>query len=96
MALGSLANRGTLVDIAISSTRIEFPLELLAGERRILSSSNYLIPEFSLALDLVASGQIKLQPVITHQWRIEEAERVFQEHLEKERYHIFKSVLQMG
>lgn len=95
MALGSLANKGTLVDLAISSTWIELFLESLAGERKILSSSNYLIPEFSLALDLVASGKVKLQPMITHQWQIEEAERVFKQHLEKEKYRIFKSVLHL-
>lgn len=96
MALGSLANKGTLVDLAISSTQVNIPLESLAGERQIRSSSNYLIPEFSTALDLVASSKIKLAPTITHRWRIEEAERVFKEHLEKEKYGIFKSVLHLG
>ncbi len=96
MALGSLANKGTLIDLAISSTRINFSLEVLAGERQIRVSSNYLIPEFNIALDLVVSGKVKLQPMITHQWRIEEAARVFKDHLEKEKYRIFKSVLQLS
>jgi len=93
-ALPSLANRGSLVDIAVSDVRLDFPLTALAGERQLRTSSNYLEPEFGAALDMIASGKVEVAPMITHRWRIDEAAEVFEQHVDKEEHRIFKSVLE--
>jgi len=77
-ALRMLAPGGTLVSMAINSNKVSFRLMDLGGERSIRSSCNYLFPEFQIGVDLAAAGRLKLQPLITHRFPLEEAGAAFE------------------
>jgi threonine dehydrogenase-like Zn-dependent dehydrogenase len=92
-AMEILAAQGILVNLATNVTQISFNLLELGSEKMIRSSSNYLIQEFQMAIDLVASGKISVKPMITHHLSVDETEKGFLMLMQKEKHGAFKIII---
>lgn len=65
-SLAMLKKGGTCVLLATHETEISFPSLMLSGERTLKTSANALYSDFPRALDLLASGRILVDPLISH------------------------------
>jgi threonine dehydrogenase-like Zn-dependent dehydrogenase len=63
--------------MAAKEDEFGFPSLLLSGERTIRTSSNAIYTDFPRAIELVSAGQIKLEPLITHRFKLSDAEKAF-------------------
>jgi 2-desacetyl-2-hydroxyethyl bacteriochlorophyllide A dehydrogenase len=72
-SLKLLRRGGRLILLAIPSQEVSFDPSLLSGERVIMSSANNTYPCFPLAIELMESGKVKADPIITHQYPLMEA-----------------------
>lgn len=75
--LKMLARGGRLILVAVSRKTITIDITMLSGERLITSSANNLYHEYTIAVELMASGRIKVRPFITHVFRLEEIHEAF-------------------
>jgi threonine dehydrogenase-like Zn-dependent dehydrogenase len=64
-----------------------------SGERRIMSSANNRYRDFPRAIELMASGTIRVKPLITHRFALREAAQAFRVMLHKDREQAYKVVL---
>lgn len=92
--LAMLANEGILLNVATKHLNVTFNLTDLGGERMIRGSSNYLIPEFQMAVDLFVSGQIHTAPWVTKRVGLGDVPAAFAELLGKESSGVFKVVVE--
>ena len=92
--LSILGNQGVLVNMATKKLDVTINLTDLGGERMLRGSSNYLIPEFQMAVDLLVAGQIKAAPWITHRVPLEAVPDTFAMLLDKEASGAFKAVVE--
>jgi len=94
--LGLLGEGGTLVLMAVHDMSLAVnPLEI-GSERSIKTSCNFLPEEFPLSLSLVASGQIDVEPWITHRFALEDVKQAFDTMLNKEQNGAFKIMIEPG
>ncbi len=77
-ALGMLAPGGTLMLMAGAAAGLTLEPEQMAGERVVTTSSNNLPAEFARGLELLASGKVVVEPMITHTFDLVDAVRAFQ------------------
>ena len=91
--LKCLARAGRYVLLAVTKEKVEIELTMLAGERIITTSANNLFPEYTTAVELLASGRVKVKPFITHIFKLEEYKEAFNVALNKEEYDAIKVVL---
>jgi len=91
--LKSLARAGRYVLLAVSRRKITIDITMFAGERIITTSSNNLFPEYTTAVELLASGKVKVKPFITHIFKLDEIHEAFNIALNKEKYNAIKVVL---
>jgi len=92
--LSILGNQGVLVNMATKKLDVTINLTDLGGERMLRGSSNYLIPEFQMAIDLLVAGQIKAAPWITHRLPLQAVPDTFAMLLNKEASGAFKAVVE--
>ncbi len=92
--LSALEKSGILVLLAVHAEPIAFPPTLLNGERRIVSSANNRYRDFPEAIELLASGKVKVEPLITHRFPLRDAEKAFKLMIDKEMHEVFKVILQ--
>lgn len=72
-----LARGGRLINLAVHD-RVDSVNQLLtAGERMVMTSANFRYDEFPVALDLLASGRVRADPLITHTFGIDQALEAF-------------------
>lgn len=76
-ALATLAPGGTLMLMAGAADGLRLDTASLAGERTVTTSSNNLPEDFARGLELLASGEIVVAPMITHTFPLAEAEEAF-------------------
>ena len=88
-----LNKSGSLVLLAVHEDTIPVTSVLLSGERKLLTSANNKYHHFQEAIDLMAQGQIKVLPLITHRFHLQEAHEAFQVMFDKDRYQAYKVVL---
>lgn len=92
--LSVLGNQGVLVNMATKNLDVTINLTDLGGERTWRVSSNFLIPEFQMALDLLTAGQINAAPWITHRFALDQTPEAFSQLLDKETSGAFKAVIE--
>lgn len=76
-ALGTLELGGTLMLMAGAADGLRLDTASLAGERVVTTSSNNLPEDFARGLELLASGEIAVDPMITHIFPLTEAVEAF-------------------
>jgi 2-desacetyl-2-hydroxyethyl bacteriochlorophyllide A dehydrogenase len=76
--LGALATRGVLVMMATKDDEIHFPALMLSGERTIKTSTNSLYSDFPRAIDLVHSGAVRVDPLVTHRFALRDGVQAFE------------------
>jgi len=91
--LKCLARAGHYILLAVTKEKVEIELTALAGERIITTSANNLFPEYSIAVELMASGKVKVKPFITHIFKLDEVNEAFNVAINKEEYEAIKVVL---
>ena len=92
-SLSILDKSGTVVLLAVHEKKFLIAPIWFSGERRIMSSSNNKYGDFPRAIELIASGTIKVKPLITHRFPLREAQQAFQVMLHKDREQAYKVVL---
>ena len=68
---------GTLKLLAVKDHQENLSTLLLAGERKVMTSANFDPPEFAEGLDLIASGRVRVDDLITHRFPLERAVEAF-------------------
>jgi 2-desacetyl-2-hydroxyethyl bacteriochlorophyllide A dehydrogenase len=91
--LSILDKSGSLVLVSVQADLFEFSSVSLSGERRIVSAANNRYKDFPEAIDLLASGVVKVKPLITHRFPLSEAKEAFDIMIHKENVSAFKIVL---
>jgi threonine dehydrogenase-like Zn-dependent dehydrogenase len=91
--LGLLEKSGTLVLLAIYEKSVPLAPIALSGERRIVTAANNEYKDFPQAIELMASGQIVVKPLITHRYALKDAQKAFDTVLDKDKNKAFKVVL---
>lgn len=92
-SLGILKKGGTLVLMATKQDDVRFPALLLSGERTIKTSSNAMYADFPRAIELLATGQIQVDPLITHRFSLTQALEAFSTACNKSKTGAIKIVL---
>ena len=82
--LEMLARGGRLVAVAIKPDAVQVRAALLSGERTITTTANSPYPDFSQAIDLLASGRMNAAPMLTHRFPIERGLEAFETALSRE------------
>ncbi|MFC1716082.1 zinc-binding dehydrogenase [Candidatus Poribacteria bacterium] len=92
-SLRLLRRGGKLILLAIPSQNIIFDPALLSGERVIMSSANNMYWCFPQAIELMESGKVKADPIVTHQYPLSEAAEAFRVAEDKEKSGAIKVIL---
>lgn len=92
-SLKLLRRGGKLILLAVPSQEVSFDPALLSGERVIMSSANNAYPCFPLAIELMGSGKVKADPIVTHQYPLVDAPEAFRVAEDKEKNDALKVVL---
>ena len=92
-SLRMLRKGGTLVLLATKDKNISFPALLLSGERTIRTSSNAYYSDFPRALAMLASGIVRVDPLISHRLPLTSALDAFQIACNKSKSGAIKVVL---
>jgi 2-desacetyl-2-hydroxyethyl bacteriochlorophyllide A dehydrogenase len=92
-SLSILKKGGTLVLLATKEPEIRFPALLLSGERTVRTSSNAMYSDFPRALEFLASGTIRVAPLITHRFALTDAVKAFEAACDKDQYGAIKIVI---
>jgi threonine dehydrogenase-like Zn-dependent dehydrogenase len=91
-----LARGGRLVNLAVHDREDRFNQLLTAGEKSIMTSANFKYEEFPIAMDLLCSGRVKAEPLITHRFPIDQAVEAFSIADDKETSGAIKVVVNPG
>jgi threonine dehydrogenase-like Zn-dependent dehydrogenase len=91
--LGLLRKGGTLVLMATKEKDLHFPALLLSAERTIRTSSNALYSDFPRAIEFLATGRIRVEPLITHRFALTQALEAFRTACNKSETGAIKIVL---
>ncbi len=92
-SLGLLRKGGTLVLMATKEADLRFPALLLSAERTIRTSSNALYTDFPRAIECLATGKIRVDPLITHRFALTQALEAFETACNKSRTGAIKIIL---
>jgi threonine dehydrogenase-like Zn-dependent dehydrogenase len=92
-SLGLIKNTGLVVLLATKNEEINFPALLLSGERTIKTSTNAMYTDFPRAIELLASGLVKVDPMITHRFNLSEGVKAFKTAVDKAQNQAIKIVL---
>ena len=68
----------TLILMVTREDKLVFPSLLLSGERTIKTSSNAMYANFPNAIELVSTGQVRVDPLITHRFALSDALAAFE------------------
>lgn len=88
-----LARGGRLINLAVHDREETLNRLLTAGERTIMTSANFKYEEFPAAIELLESGRVNAEPLITHCFPIEQAVEAFHVAESKEEYGSIKVVI---
>ena len=83
-SLELLDKGGTVVLLATKDKQLVLPSLNLSGERTIRTSSNALYSDFPRALELLATGEVNVKPLISHRFPLSQAVEAFEVACNKE------------
>lgn len=92
-SLRMLRKGGALVLLATKDKDIRFPALLLSGERTLRTSSNAMYSDFPRALEMLATGRIDVDPLISHRFPLSQAIQAFEVACNKQESGAIKVVL---
>ena len=92
-SLALLKNTGIVVLMATKNDEISFPALMLSGERTIKTSTNAMYSDFPMAIELLASGLVKVEPMITHRFNLNDGVEAFETACNKVQTQAIKIVL---
>ncbi len=92
-SLGLLKNAGTVVLMATKNKEISFPSLLLSGERTMKTSTNAMYTDFPRVIELLASGLVKVDPMITHRFDLMDGLKAFETACNKDQTQAIKIVI---
>lgn len=76
-SLAIIKKGGAVVLLASKEDEIRFPALMLSGERTLKTSSNARYSDFGRALDMLAAGMVRVEPLITHRFGLAQAVEAF-------------------
>lgn len=92
-SLKLMANKGVLVLMATKDKAINFPALLLSGERSIKTSTNAMFSDFPRVIELLRTGLVEVEPMITHRYKLSEGIDAFQTACDKANSQAVKIIL---
>lgn len=92
--LALLARGGTLVFMAVKNQSLVLNHLALAGERTITGSANNRYDCFPEAIELMASGKVRVVEMITHTFPLVQAQEGFAMMLNKDAHDAFKIIIE--
>ena len=95
-ALALLRRGGRAVLLAHPGATLDVDSRRLSGERALLTSANSPYPDFAAAIELVASGRVNVDPLITHTFPIDQAVEAFAVAEAKEEHGAIKVLIAPG
>lgn len=93
-ALRCLDRGGTLVAMAGVTAGLRLDESSLAGERRLTTCSNNFVEDYQEGLQLLQSGEVAVQPMITHRFELSDAVKAFDTARRKHETGAIKVILQ--
>ena len=81
--LSMLDKSGALALLAVHQEAAPIRPIALSGERRLVTSANNSYAEFAEAIDLLASGAVRVEPLVTHRFALAHAREAFDAMLHK-------------
>ncbi len=93
-ALAVLDRGGMLVAMAGVADRLTLTESSLAGERRLTTCSNNFVKDFETGLRLLVSGQVRVKPMITHTFALQDACAAFTTAINKHETNAIKVILE--
>jgi len=96
-ALNMVRRSGTVVLLAAITKAIPVSFKNISGERKITTSSSFGFwngkLEFQIAIDLVASGKVNVEKLITHRFPLSDINEAFKIAADKKKYGAIKIVI---
>jgi threonine dehydrogenase-like Zn-dependent dehydrogenase len=93
--LPMLARGGNLVTFAVQEREETFSTMALSGEKSITSTANFALEDFQTGIDLLSSGRVNAETIITHRFPLDQAPEAFQAAIDKETTGAVKVILKM-
>ena len=92
--LAMLRRGGRLVCLAGAEEPLGPDYPMLAGERAIMTSANNPYRDLTRAIELARTGRVRLAPLVTHRFPLDQVERAFETARDRERTGALKVVVQ--
>jgi threonine dehydrogenase-like Zn-dependent dehydrogenase len=92
-SLRMLANAGVVVLMATKEREFTVPSLLISGERAIKTSANAMLSDFPKAVELLESGMLKVDPLVTHRFPLSRGLDAFAVACSKDRNGAIKIIL---
>lgn len=91
--LPALARGGRLINLAVHDREDRLNQFMMAGERLMMTAANFRYEEYPMAMELLYSGKVKAEPLITHRFPIDQAIEVFKAAEKKEESGAIKVII---
>jgi threonine dehydrogenase-like Zn-dependent dehydrogenase len=88
-----LANSGVVVLMVTKDREFTVPSLLISGERAIKTSANALLSDFPKAVDLLESGMLMVDPLVTHRFPLSRGLEAFDVACSKDQNGAIKIIL---
>lgn len=88
-----MARGGRMVNLAVHDNREDCSQIWFAGQRTVMTSANFKYAEFSTAIELLRSGRVDADPLVTHSFPIEQGVEAFRVAEQKQETHSIKVVI---
>jgi threonine dehydrogenase-like Zn-dependent dehydrogenase len=92
-SLELLKNTGIAVLLATKDDNISFPSLLISGERTIKTSTNAMYSDFQRAIDLLSTGLVNVDPIISHRFNLSDGVSAFETVINKAQNQAMKIII---
>jgi L-iditol 2-dehydrogenase len=88
-----LARGGRLINLAVHDRDDRLNQFMMAGERLMMTAANFRYEEYPMAMELLYTGRVKAEPLITHKFPISQAIEAFKVAENKEESQAIKVII---